>query len=168
MLSHKTKDGEQPVAFASKSLAAAEKNYSQLDKVGLAIIFGVKKFHNYLIGRTFSIVTYHKPLIHLFSESQGIPAMASARLQQWALTLSAYQYKILYKCGKDNANADVLSRLPLPEGPAVVLPPGETVLLMETLQTSPVGVEEIRRWTHEVPVLSKVKDLLVNGWEERR
>ena len=91
--------------------------------------------------------------------------MASARLQQWALTLSAYQYKIVYKCGNDNANADVLSRLPLPEGPADVLPQGETVLVMETLQTSLVSVEEIRTWTHEDPVLSKVKDLLVNGWK---
>ena len=71
----------------------------------------------------------------------------------------------MYKCGKDNANADVLSRLPLPEGPADVLPQGETVLLMETLQTSLVSVEEIRTWTHEDPVLSKVKDLLVNGWK---
>lgn len=57
VLSHKAKDGEQPVAYASRSLATAEKNYSQLDKEGLAIIFGVKKFHNYLFGRTFLIVT---------------------------------------------------------------------------------------------------------------
>eukprot|EP00731_Ephydatia_muelleri_P035859 Em0170g2a len=92
-----------------RSLATAERNYSQLDKEGLAIIFGVKKFHNYLYGRQFSIVTDHKPLIHLFSENRSIPAMASARLQRWALVLSAYQYKIVYKCGKDNANADMLS-----------------------------------------------------------
>ena len=81
VLSHKTEDGEKPVAYASGSLATAEKNYSQLDKEGLAIVFGVKKFHNYLYGRQFSIVTDHKPLIHLFSENQSIPAMASARLQ---------------------------------------------------------------------------------------
>eukprot|EP00731_Ephydatia_muelleri_P001691 Em0001g1691a len=165
VLSHKTEDGEKPVAYASRSLATAERNYSQLDKEGLAIIFGVKKFHNYLYGRQFSIVTDHKPLIHLFSENRSIPAMASARLQRWALVLSAYQYKIVYKCGKDNANADMLSRLPLPECPADVPTPGETVLLMEILQSSPVSVEEIRTWTKEDPVLSKVKGLLINGWK---
>ena len=47
--SHKMEDGtEKPIAFASRSLAAAERKYSQLDKEGLAIIFGVKKFHPYL------------------------------------------------------------------------------------------------------------------------
>ena len=165
VLSHKTENGEKPVAYASRSLATAERNYSQLDKKGLAIIFGVKKFHNYLYRRQFSIVTDHKPLIHLFSENRSIPAMASARLQRWALVLSAYQYKIVYKCGKDNANAVMLSRLPLPECPADVPTPGETMLLMETLQSSPVSVEEIRTWTKEDPVLSKVKGLLINGWK---
>ena len=106
VLSHKTKDGEQPVAYASRSLAAAEKNYSPIRQGGTGNHIWLKKFHNYQFGRTFSIVTDHKPLIHLFSESQGIPAMASARLQRWALTLQ------VYKCGKDNANADVLSHLP--------------------------------------------------------
>ena len=59
----------------------------------------------------------------------------------------------------------MLSRLPLPECPADVPTPGETVLLMETLQSSPVSVEEIRTWTKEDPVLSKVKGLLINGWK---
>ena len=45
VLSHQLEDGpEKPVAFTSRSLAPAEK-YSQLDKEGLAIVFGVKRFH---------------------------------------------------------------------------------------------------------------------------
>ena len=71
----------------------------------------------------------------------------------------------MYKCGKVNVNADMLSHLPLPECPADVPTPGETVLLMETLQPSPVNMEEIRTWTKEDPVLSKVKGLLINGWK---
>ena len=52
VLSHRTENGsEKPVAFASRSLSPAEKKYAQLDKEGLAIIFGVKKFHDYLLGR---------------------------------------------------------------------------------------------------------------------
>ena len=63
VLSHRGEDGrEQPVAFASRSLAAAEKKYSQLEKEGLAIVFGVKKFHQYLFGRHFIISSDYKPL----------------------------------------------------------------------------------------------------------
>ncbi|KAL5474436.1 hypothetical protein EMCRGX_G026382 [Ephydatia muelleri] len=137
VLAHTFPDGsEHPVAFASRTLAPAEKNYSQLDKEGLAIIFGVEKFHNFLFGRQFTIFTDHKPLKHLFGEDKPIPPMASARLQRWALKLSAYQYKIAHKPGKDNANADILSRLPLPEYSMEVTLLGETVMLLEALHSS--------------------------------
>ena len=45
VLSHITDDGEKPIAFVLRTLSPAEKNYSQLEKEGLAIIFGVKKLH---------------------------------------------------------------------------------------------------------------------------
>ena len=65
VLSHQMDDGsEKPVAFASRSLSPAEKKYSQLEKEGLSIIFGVKKFHDYLLGRKFLILSDHKPLQH--------------------------------------------------------------------------------------------------------
>ena len=57
---------DKPVAFASRSLAPAEKRYAQLEKEGLAIIYVVKKFHQYLFGRKFTIYSDHKPLQHLF------------------------------------------------------------------------------------------------------
>ncbi len=51
VLSHVLEDGtEHPVTFASRSLTAAERTYSQLEREGLAIIFGVKRFHYYHYG----------------------------------------------------------------------------------------------------------------------
>ena len=84
VFSHREADGqEKPIAFASRSLAVAEK-YSQLEKEGLAIVFTVKRFHQYLFGRHFIILSDHKPLQHLFSETRATPTMASARIQRWA------------------------------------------------------------------------------------
>ena len=110
VLSHRLPDGtEKPVSFASRTLSKAESNYAHIDKEALAIIFGVKRFHQYLFGRHFEIKTDHRPLTHLFSESKGVPTMASGQIQRWALLLSAYDYTIRYKQGKLNANADALS-----------------------------------------------------------
>ena len=66
VISHKTDEGEKPIVFAYHSLSAAEKKYAQLDKEGLATIFGVKKFHHYLFGTKFEIESDHKTLQYLF------------------------------------------------------------------------------------------------------
>ena len=88
ILTRVMEDGsEKPVAYASRTLNDIEKRYSQLDKEALAIIFGVKRFHHYLYGRQFAIVSDHKPLQYLLSESRAVPTMASVRLQRWALLL---------------------------------------------------------------------------------
>ena len=94
VLSHRMEDGcDKPIAFSSRPLAPAERKYSQLEKEGLAIIMGVKRFHQYLFGREFTIVSDHKPLQHLFSESKATPVLASDRIQRWSLILAACNYK---------------------------------------------------------------------------
>ena len=90
VLSQLCNGDEKPVAYASRTLTNAERNYSQLEKEGLALIFGVKKFHVYIFGRKFTLFTNHKPLQSLLNESKPIPSMASARIQRWALTLASY------------------------------------------------------------------------------
>ena len=167
VLSHKLGDrSERPVAYASRSLAPAEKKYSQLDKEGLAIIFSVKRFHQYLVGRHFTILSDHKPLQHLFRETSGIPILASARIQRWALILGAYDYTIQYKPGTTHANADAFSRLPLPGFPRTVPIPGETTLTLNMLESLPVTADKIQKWTSRDPTLSKVRLLLSSGWEK--
>ena len=67
MLSHWFKDGtEKPIGFVSRTLSPAERNYSQLEKEGLAYMFGIERFHSYLFGRHFYLCTDHKPLLTLF------------------------------------------------------------------------------------------------------
>ena len=102
VISHRMEGGvEKPIAFASRTLAPAEKNYSQLEKEVLAIVFAVKKFHTHLHGRHFFIYSDHQPLSYLLNESKGVPVMAASQIQCWALTLSVYEYMIIYRPGKD-------------------------------------------------------------------
>ena len=59
----------------------------------------------------------------------------------------------------------MLSRLPLPEMPADVLVPGETILQLDMLNSLPVTSEQIKQWTTKDPVLSKVKIMIQQGWQ---
>ena len=88
--------------------APAEKNYGQMEREGLAIVFGVAKFHNYVYGRDFAIQTDHKPLFGLLKEDKLISPFASPRSQRRALTLSNCQYHLRYKPGTHSSNADGL------------------------------------------------------------
>ena len=83
VLSHYIPDGrEKPVTFASRTFSQTKRNYSQIEKEALAIIYAIKKFHQYLFGKRFILFTNHKPLLGLFSEKKGIPNMAAARMQR--------------------------------------------------------------------------------------
>ena len=100
---------EKRIGYASRSLTSAERNYSQLEKEGLACIFGVIKFHDYVFGHPFELVTDHKPLITLFSEYKATSSQASARIHRLSLTLAAYEYHITFRKTEEHSNADAFS-----------------------------------------------------------
>ena len=95
-----------PIAFASRTLCSAETKYSTIERELLAIVWAVKHFRPYLFGRKFTLVTDHRPLTWLFSIKDP-----GSRLARWRLKLEEYDYKIEYKPGKINKNADALSRI---------------------------------------------------------
>ena len=98
VISHTMEDGsERPIAFASRTLTPSERNYSQVEKEALSLVFGVCKFHAYLYGRPFTLITDHKPLLSILGPKNGVPPIAAARLQRWALKLSAYTYDIKFR-----------------------------------------------------------------------
>ena len=71
VLAHRTSDGiEQPIGFVSRSLTKPEKAYSQIGKEALSCIFGINRFHTYLYGHRFTLITDHKPLLSLFKEQK--------------------------------------------------------------------------------------------------
>ena len=167
VISHPGEDGRlHPIAYASRTLAAAERNYSQIDKEALAILFGVKKFHQYVYGRHFVINTDHKPLLGLLGEAKPIPKQASPRMLRWAITLSGYDYNLRYRKGCLHSNADGLSRLPLSDKPDYVPDTPETVFLLEFMDGTPVTSKEIRAETKRDRVLGQVITMIQNGWPE--
>jgi transposase InsO family protein len=118
---HRSSDGsERPIAHASKTLTAAEQKYSQIEKEAFSIIYGVKKFHQFLTGRTFELNTDHKPLLTIFNPVKPLPVATANRLQRWAITLMGYSYNIHYKSTHCHANADALSRLPVRDDDSVL------------------------------------------------
>ena len=129
-------------------------------------VFGVTKFHQYLYGMTFVLITDHRPLLGLFNEQRPIPAQASARIQRWALALAGYDYIIRHRSGDVHENCDALSRLPLRTQHAKTPAPAEYVQLIEQLDDSPVTSSHIRNWTERDPVLSRVQRYVLTGWPE--
>ena len=156
IISHVLPDGsEKPIAFASRTLSSSEQNYAQIEKEALSLVFGVKKFHQYLYGRKFDLITDHKPLTAIFGSKKGIPSLAAARLQRWAVLLSAYQYNIRFKATDDHANADGLSRLPLSKSPQPTTSISSTFNLSQ-IEALPLTAARIASATRKDPVLSKV------------
>ncbi|XP_072141799.1 uncharacterized protein [Dermacentor andersoni] len=101
-----------PIVVVLKKDGAAERNYSQLEREALALVFGVTKFHDYLLGQAFTLVTDHQPLLGLLKSDKQTPTMAATRIQRWALQLGAYRYRLQYAPGRQMLNADAFGRLP--------------------------------------------------------
>ncbi|GBN29578.1 Uncharacterized protein K02A2.6 [Araneus ventricosus] len=110
VLSHIIDNVEKPVAFSSCSLTEAERNYSQLHREALAIIFGVSHFINYIYGRHFVLITDNQPLSRIFHPKTGFPKMTSARLLRYASFLAGFDYTVKFRKGLENQNVDCLSR----------------------------------------------------------
>ena len=143
---------ERPIGFLSKTLPKTERNYSQIEKEGLAIIFGVKKFHRHVYGRSFQIITDHKPLLGLLHEHKSIPSMAASRIQRWPIILSAYNYELILKSDRKHGNTDSMSRLPFQSDhreESLIL---ENYVLMTELCHSPSTSKDVLGILHEIPL----------------
>ncbi|XP_055338681.1 uncharacterized protein K02A2.6-like [Paramacrobiotus metropolitanus] len=170
VLCHRFPDGtERPIAHASKTLSPAEKNYGQIEKEALALVFGCRKFHQYIAGREFTLLTDHKPLLNVFGSRKGIPVITANRLQRWALLLMGYTFSIQYCRTEEFGQADGLSRLPMHSTQLSGLPDlGMDNIVSdvhtESLRNTPVSTEAIAAETAEDRELSELTGYIRNGW----
>src|SRR3954465_8518309 len=101
-----SQDGK-PIAFKSRQMSPAEKNYAVHEKELLAIVHALKIWHYYLEGQEFNVIMDHQSLQYLQTQDK-----LNRRQARWVELLQAYHFNILYKPGKTNVVADALSRRP--------------------------------------------------------
>lgn len=97
---------ERPVAFISKKLNKAQRNYTVTEQECLAAIVALKNFRAYVEGHEFTIITDHTSLKWLMSNHD-----LKSRLARWALALQSYRFKIEHRKGSLNVVPDSLSRV---------------------------------------------------------
>ena len=109
VLSQQQEDGSiRPSAYASRGLQKHERNYSISELEALAVVWASKHFHVYLYGHHCTVYTDHSALKSLLNTPHP-----SGKLARWGLALQELDLDIQYRSGKENKNADVLSRLPI-------------------------------------------------------
>jgi len=95
VLSHVIEDGqERLIAYASHTLSSSEKNYAKIEQEALSIIFAVTKFHRFLYGRKFTLVTDHQRFLTILDPNTAISPLAAARMQRWAIVLQHMTIKL--------------------------------------------------------------------------
>ena len=96
---------EHPVCYYSRKLLPREERYATVEKECLAIKLAIQAFRVYLLGRPFTVQTDHRSLEWLHRLKDGNP-----RLARWSLALQPYNFTVLHRPGRENGNADGLSR----------------------------------------------------------
>ncbi|XP_052130313.1 uncharacterized protein K02A2.6-like [Frankliniella occidentalis] len=150
-----------PIAFVSRSLTKAEKNYAQIEKELLAIVFSVQKFHYYIYGlKKITVFTDHKPLVPIFK--QALSDVTSKRITRLLLKTTPYQLEVIYKPGKEMHVADALSRdfLPCKPDDEVLITQVHSVINKVVYKSNDIYVQH----TKEDPTLSQVIKFHYEGW----
>lgn len=102
-------DGKMhPIAYASRTLTASEKNYPISELEALSVIYGLTYFRHFTYGRHVTIVTDHHSLCYLQKAHN-----TTGRLTRWLIKLQDFDYSIVYKSGKTHNDVDCLSRNPV-------------------------------------------------------
>ncbi len=98
-------DVDRPIAFYSRKLLPRESRHSTVKKECLAIVASLRHFEPYLLGRIVTILTDHRALSYLDNMRT-----TNSRLTRWALAFQPFQFRVTYRPGSANSNADGLSR----------------------------------------------------------
>ena len=160
----------QPVAYASRSLTDTERNYAQIEKELLAIVFGAEKFNQYTYGRKVIVESDHKPLEVIYRK----PLVAAPkRLQRMLLRLQKYNLEIGFKPGQHMYLADTLSRAPLPNTTSrdevlTIDKEVEEIHMVEFLPLRKASLDDIRKESLRDSTMQALQKVIREGWPETK
>lgn len=162
------------IAFASRTLTSAEKNYAQIEKELLAIVFACKRFEQYIVGNNATANTDHKSLVRIFEKSiLDVPK----RLQTMMIFLHHYQLNLRYVPGKKLIVADTLSRAPINSaeddpneiGNDSAIPYYKNIAsikLVDHVKITDNRMNEIREATNQDSSLQMLSKYITEGWPD--
>ena len=155
------------IMYASRSLTNVERRYSQTEREALAIVWACERFHTYLYGTKFLLITDHKPLEVLYSKKSNPPA----RIERWVLRMQEFDYTVKYKPGSENM-ADALSRLIYrdhQQGRRIENVAEEYVrFVAQTATPKAMTTREVEEHSHHDKELSDVRQcILVGDWNNK-
>ena len=163
---------ERPIAYASKILSGRERKYCTTEKEAFAVIFGVRTFRTYLLGRHFKVITDRSALKWLDS------IHLKGRLERWVMELQEFQFSVEHKPGKLHSNADALSRL-IVHDKSSESPHRRAVATGITSKLQGTGLDancavtlnptvNLRKAQHEDPVISQIIQMKTRGVPKRK
>ena len=127
-----------PIAYASRALNPAEKNYGVTELETLAVVWGISHFHSYLYGGDLTVVTDHSAVKPVLEAPN--PTGKHARWWTRVYGRGIKSVDIIYRPGRENASADALSRSPVSPPPSHGISQDETQVSAVTASDSETPV----------------------------
>lgn len=151
-----------PLHYASCPLTPTQARYPQIDREALSIYWAVKRFHLFVYGKEFKVITDHKPLVALFNNPSSKP---SARIERWLMELQQYRFTVEYRPGASNP-ADYASRHPVgdPEAHSYEVESEEHVsFVARNAVPKAITLSEVESATAKDPILQAVMSAIKSG-----
>ena len=152
----------RPIEYASRALRSNERNWSQLEKEALAVVFGLERFDQYTYGRKVIVHNDHKPLENILRKPLG---QATKRIQSLMMRMFRYDFEFLWFKGNELYLADTLSRA-YPENLTDL--PDSRILMVEAIKIPDCRMEEIRQATARDPQFQILSKCILEGWPDLR
>jgi hypothetical protein len=150
----------KPILFASRTTTKAERNYSQLEREFLSIVFALHRFRLYLIGTVCTVQTDHRPILGIIEKSIDL---LSARLRRWVIAIQQFDFKIEHIAGKNNFLADVLSRNAVSDLPSDAEVIGESSLCSIQM-LAPLSLDQIAADTSADDEMQAIVTAIQQNW----
>ena len=167
LLEQKHGDIWHPVAYASRSLKEAEKQYAAIEAEALSVVFACEKFHEYVYGRSFTVQNDHKPLESIFRKSI---TSCPLRIQRFMLRLQKYNFTLEHASGTTMKVADALSRASINDDDAEISDEEMKYYVNSVISTLPISeskMKQLQSETEKDVILKEVKKYVLEGWPNK-